>query len=590
METPTFDFFGNVLPLIGGLCLFLFGMNIMGDGLERSAGSSLKALLGKLTSGKIAGFLTGLGVTSVIQSSSATTVMVVGFVNSGIMTLKQAINVIMGANVGTTVTAWILSLSGIEGDAWFVQLLKPTSFTPILALIGIVMYMMSKKHKHKDIGTILLGFATLMFGMDTMSSAVEVLKDIPEFQNFMIMFSNPIMGVLVGAILTGIIQSSSASVGILQALSSTGAVTIGASIPIIMGQNIGTCVTALISSVGTNRNARRASIVHLSFNIIGTTVLLLVYCIVTSIFNIELISNPASEVSIAICHSAFNIICTAMMLPLSGLLEKISYWIIKEPKDSASKDKKATLDERLMETPAIAISRCHTVASQMAEVSMNTLKASLSLLKKYDSEAAEQIKSDEAAADHYEDILGSYLVKLSTYPLSDADSNESNKLLFVIGDLERISDHAVNILRSAEEIRSKDIKLTDAAKREINSITGAVNEIIDLTLKAFTNTDLESAVSVEPLEEVVDTLKVQLRANHISRMQKGECSIEAGFVWADIITNLERVSDHCSNIAGCIIEMSHDRMDIHEYLHHAKHGNPLFDAKHKEYEEKYAIV
>ena len=589
METPTFDFFNNVLPLIGGLCLFLFGMNIMGDGLERSAGGSLKSLLGKLTSSKIAGFLTGLGVTAVIQSSSATTVMVVGFVNSGLMTLKQAINVIMGANVGTTVTAWILSLSGIEGDVWYMQLLKPTSFTPILALIGIALYMMAKKNKHKDIGSILLGFATLMFGMDTMSSAVEVLKDIPEFQNFMIMFSNPIMGVLAGAILTGIIQSSSASVGILQALSSTGAVSIGASIPIIMGQNIGTCVTALISSVGTNRNARRASIVHLSFNIIGTAILLAVYCVVTAIFNIEILNDSASEVSIAICHSAFNIICTAIMLPMSGLLEKLSYAIVREPKGSDAKDKKVTLDERLMETPAIAINQCHAVASQMAEVSMNALKSSLTLLDKFDSEVAEQVKTDETAADHYEDILGSYLVKLSTHPLSDADSNEANKLLFVIGDLERISDHAVNVLRSADEIKTKDIKLTEAAKAEIKAITGAVNEIIDLTLDAFKNTNLDAAANIEPLEEVVDTLKVQLRANHIVRMQKGECSIEAGFVWADIITNLERVSDHCSNIASCIIEMSHDRMDIHEYLHRTKHGNPVFESKHAEYAAKYAI-
>ncbi|MBQ7385558.1 MAG: Na/Pi cotransporter family protein [Ruminococcus sp.] len=583
----------DALTLIGGLCLFLFGMNIMGDGLEKSAGGSLKKLLGKLTGSRGAGFLTGMGVTAVIQSSSATTVMVVGFVNSGIMTLKQAINVIMGANVGTTITSWILSLSGIEGSAWYIKILKPTSFTPILALIGIVLYMMSKKNKHKDIGMILLGFATLMFGMDTMSGAVSGLKCVPEFQNLMIMFNDspiaPLLGVLIGAILTAIIQSSSASVGILQALSSTGAVSIGASIPIIMGQNIGTCVTALISSVGTNRNARRASIVHLFFNIIGTVILLTVFWVGSSIFNIALLNNPADELSIAICHTAFNVICTAIMLPMAGLLEKISYAIVREPKDSQGKDKKATLDERLMETPAIAINQCHVVASQMAEVSMNALTSSLTLLDKFDDEVAEQVRTDETAADHYEDILGSYLVKLSTHPLSDADSNEANKLLFVIGDLERISDHAVNILRSADEIKTKDIKLTVAAKNEIKAITGAVSEIIDLTLDAFTNTNLEAASSIEPLEEVIDTLKVQLRANHIVRMQKGECSIEAGFVWADIITNLERVSDHCSNIAGCIIEMSHDRMDIHEYYNRTKHANPVFEAKHAEYAAKYSI-
>ncbi len=583
----------DVLTLIGGLCLFLFGMNIMGDSLEKSAGGSLKKLLGKLTGSRSAGFLTGMGVTAVIQSSSATTVMVVGFVNSGIMTLKQAINVIMGANVGTTITSWILSLSGIEGNAWYIKILKPTSFTPILALIGIVLFMMSKKNKHKDIGMILLGFATLMFGMDTMSGAVSGLKSVPEFQNMMIMFNDspiaPLLGVLIGALLTAIIQSSSASVGILQALSSTGAVSIGASIPIIMGQNIGTCVTALISSVGTNRNARRASIVHLFFNIIGTVILLTVFWIGSSIFNIALLNSPADEFSIAICHTAFNVICTAIMIPMAGLLEKISYAIVREPKGENKRDKKVTLDERLMETPAIAINQCHVVASQMAEVSVNALKTSLTLLDKFDDEIAEQVKTDETAADHYEDIIGSYLVKLSTYPMSDADSHEANKLLFVIGDLERISDHAVNLLRSADEIKTKDIKLTEAAKNEIKAITGAVSEIIDLTLDAFTNTNLDAAANIEPLEEVIDTLKVQLRANHIARMQKGECSIEAGFVWADIITNLERVSDHCSNIAGCIIEMSHDRMDIHEYYHRTKHGNPVFESKHKEYAAKYAI-
>ncbi len=583
----------DVLTLVGGLCLFLFGMNIMGDSLEKSAGGSLKKLLGKLTGSKTAGFLTGMGVTAVIQSSSATTVMVVGFVNSGIMTLKQAINVIMGANVGTTITSWILSLSGIEGSAWYIKIFKPTSFTPILALIGIVLYMMSKKNKHKDIGMILLGFATLMFGMDTMSGAVSGLKSVPEFQNLMIMFNDspiaPLLGVIIGAILTAVIQSSSASVGILQALSSTGAVSVGASIPIIMGQNIGTCVTALISSVGTNRNARRASIVHLFFNVIGTAILLTVFWVGSSLINIAILNSPADELSIAICHTAFNVICTAIMLPMAGLLEKISYAIVREPKGSEGKDKKATLDERLMETPAIAINQCHVVASQMAEVSMNALKSSLTLLDKYDAEIAEQVKTNETAADHYEDILGSYLVKLSTHPLSDDDSNEANKLLFVIGDLERISDHAVNILRSADEIKNKDIKLTDAAKNEIKAITGAVSEIMDLTLDAFTNTNLDAAVNIEPLEEVIDTLKVQLRANHILRMQKGECSIEAGFVWADIITNLERVSDHCSNIAGCIIEMSHDRMDIHEYYNRTKHANPVFEAKHSEYAAKYAI-
>ena len=580
----------DVLALIGGLCLFLFGMNVMGDSLEKSAGGGLNKLLSKLTTGKLAGFLTGLGVTAVIQSSSATTVMVVGFVNSGIMTLRQAINVIMGANVGTTVTSWILSLTGIESSNIIVKMFKPTSFTPILALIGIILYMMSKKSKYKDIGTILLGFATLMFGMDAMSGAVAGLKNVPEFQNILIMFQNPILGVLAGAVLTGIIQSSSASVGILQALSSTGAVTIGASIPIIMGQNIGTCVTALISSVGTNRNARRASLVHLLFNVIGTTVILIVYCIFNAIFTFEIINNPANELSIAICHTLFNVLCTAIMLPLSGLLEKLSYKLIKEPSGEKGIEKKVELDERLMTTPAVAIERCRVVSNQMAAVSMNSLRSSLKLLSTYDSEAAEQITIDENAVDHFEDILGSYLVKLSTYPLSDEDSNEANKLLFVIGDLERISDHAINILRSAKEIKDKSLEFTPSAQTELKTIISAVDEIITLTLDAFTKNDAQAATLIEPLEQVVDTLKRQLRANHIVRLQKAECSIECGFVWADILTNLERVSDHCSNIGVCIIEMAHHTMDTHEYMSKIKAGNPDFERLFAQYKEKYAIA
>ena len=579
----------DVLTLIGGLCLFLFGMNVMGESLEKSAGGGLNRLLSKLTTGKAAGFLTGLGVTAVIQSSSATTVMVVGFVNSGIMTLKQAINVIMGANVGTTVTAWILSLTGIESGSLVVQLFKPTSFTPVLALIGIGLTMFAKKTKTRDIGTILLGFATLMFGMDTMSDAVAGLKDVPEFQNLLIMFRNPILGVLAGAVLTGIIQSSSASVGILQALSSTGAVTIGASIPIIMGQNIGTCVTALISSVGTNRNARRASLVHLSFNIIGTTVILAIYCIANAIFNFQIINNPANELSIAVCHTLFNVLCTVLLLPATGLLEKLSYKFIKEPADDKIKEKNVELDERLMTTPAVAIDRCRKVSGTMAEVSVNALRSSLRLLTEYDSEVAEQIVLDESAVDHYEDILGSYLVKLSTYPMSDIDSNEASKLLFVIGDLERISDHAMNILRSSQEIMDKSLEFSESAQAELKAIIGAVDEIVTLTLDAFIRNDAQAATLIEPLEQVVDVLKKKLRANHILRLQKGHCSIECGFVWADILTNLERVSDHCSNIAVCIIEMAHDSMDIHQYLTRIKAGDPEFEKMFAQYSEKYTI-
>ena len=579
----------DVLSLIGGLCLFLFGMNLMGEALEKSAGNGLKTLLGRLTTGKTAGFITGLGVTSVIQSSSATTVMVVGFVNSGLMTLKQAINVIMGANVGTTVTAWILSLSGIKGDAWYVTMFKPSSFTPILALIGIVLYMISKNNKHKDIGVILLGFATLMFGMDTMSASVSGLKNVPEFTNILTMFSNPILGVLAGAVLTGIIQSSSASVGILQALSSTGAVSLGSAIPIIMGQNIGTTVTALISSVGTNRNARRASVVHLFFNIIGTVILLSVFAVANSIFRFGFVNTQANEFTIAVVHTVFNVLCTCLMLPLSGVLEKISCMIVKEPKVS-EEEANNELDERLMTTPAVAIERCRVLTNKMAKVSVGALKNSISQLNGVDLDIASKIRDDEGTADHYEDILGSYLVKLNTYPMSDKDSNESSKLLFCIGDLERISDHAVNILESAEEIKAKEMSFSEQAMKELNTMASAVEEIVDLAYTALRNSDLSSAAKVEPLEQVVDSLKNQLRSRHILRLKKGECSIEAGFVWSDILTNLERVADHCSNIAGCVIEMSHDSLEVHEYLHKIKAENSDFKEMYGEYAQKYALV
>lgn len=578
----------NVLTLIGGLCLFLFGMNTMGEGLEKSAGNGLKALLGKLTTGKFVGFLTGLGVTAVIQSSSATTVMVVGFVNSRLMTLRQAINVIMGANVGTTVTAWILSLAGIEGDNFFMKLLKPTSFSPVLALIGIILVMGSKNSKKKDVGGILLGFATLMFGMDTMSGAVSGLSELEGFRNIMLMFSNPILGVLVGAVMTAIIQSSSASVGVLQALSATGQITVGASIPIIMGQNIGTCVTALLSSVGANRNARRASVVHLCFNIIGTGILLAVFSIVRAVVSVPLFDSAASAWSIALVHTVFNVACTAIMFPATGLLEKLSVKLIPEPKGDAT-EAKIELDERLMNTPALAISRCHDLTVKMATVSEEALRKSMFALQDYSPELAERVRVLEGKADRYEDILGSYLVKLNTYPMSAADSHESAKLLHLIGDFERISDHAVNLLESAEEIKEKGIAFSDPAQRELKVLMAATEEIVFYTMKAFLDGDLAAASQVEPLEQVVDDLKDQLRLRHIQRLQKGECSIEVGFVWADLLTNFERVSDHCSNIAGCMIEMAHDAMDMHEYLNNIKHNNPVYQEKYKQYSEKYAL-
>ncbi|MBQ9134183.1 MAG: Na/Pi cotransporter family protein [Clostridia bacterium] len=577
----------SVLNLIGGLCLFLFGMNLMGQALERRAGDSLRIILGKLTTKKMAGFLTGLAVTSVIQSSSATTVMVVGFVNSGLLTLGQAINVIMGANVGTTVTAWLLSLGGIDSDVLWLQLLKPTSFTPILALIGIIFTMFSKSTKKKDTGVILLGFATLMYGMDSMSAAVSGLKDVPEFQQLFVTFSNPILGVLAGAILTAIIQSSSASVGILQALSATGAVSMGAAIPIIMGQNIGTCITAILSSFGTNKNAKRAALVHLSFNVIGTAILLTVFCIAKALFDIPLLSQPADHVSIAIAHSTFNILCTMMLLPMSKLLEKLAVTLIP---DAKTPEAVAELDERLLNTPAVALERCHAVAMDMAECAVESMKEALTSLQNFTPELAKSIREKEDRTDHYEDILGSYLVKLSTQQIGEKDSAEAAMLLKVIGDFERISDHSVNILESAEEMQAKNLAFSHAAKKEIAVLTSAVDEILGLSLAAFRDHDMAALAAIEPLEQVIDGLKEQLRTNHILRLQQGSCTIDAGFVWADLLTNLERTSDHCSNIAGGIIDFDRSNMNIHENVRALRAANKEYKEQYDSYLDKYAIV
>lgn len=578
----------DVLTLIGGLSLFLFGMSLMGSSLEKRAGDQLTTLLGKLTSNKLMGFLTGLLVTAVIQSSSATTVLVVGLVNSSVMTLRQAINVIMGANVGTTVTAWLLSLSGIESSNFFIQLLKPSSFTPVLALIGIILYMTAKTGKRKDTGMILLGFAVLMFGMESMSGAVSGLRDVPAFANILLMFSNPILGVLAGAVLTAIIQSSSASVGILQALASTGQVTYGTAIPIVMGQNIGTCVTALISSVGANKNARRAAMVHLSFNIIGTAVWLTVYCLLSSIFEPAIIAQPIDQFGIAVVHTVFNVLCTALLLPMSGLLEKLSMRLI--PDKSNERERSEQLDERLLATPSLAVERCRKVSEQMARVSERALQDALVSLDHYTVPLADGIREMEDQTDRYEDILGTYLVKLGTRAMSSRDSTEAAKLLHIIGDFERIADHAVNLLESAEEMHTKSIVFSSAAQQELSTLTAAVNEITTLSMRAFLSDDLTAAAKVEPLEQVVDTLKEQLRTRHILRLQRGECTLDAGFVWSDLLTNLERVADHCSNIAGCVIEMQHASLDLHEYLDNYRSGTPEFLAQYKAYSKKYALV
>ena len=581
-----FDIF-DALALIGGLCLFLFGMNVMGDGLERRAGNSLKSLLGKLTDNKFKGFLTGMGVTAVIQSSSATTVMVVGFVNSKVMTLKQSIGIIMGANIGTTVTSWLLSLGGISSDNTIIKLLKPMSFTPILALIGIAFTMFSKSSKKRDIGTILLGFATLMFGMDAMSDAVKGLASVPEFQNLFLAFKNPILGVLIGALVTAVIQSSSASVGILQALSVTGAVSYSAAIPIIMGQNIGTCVTAMLSSFGASKNAKRASFVHLLFNVIGTVIWLTVFCLVAWIFKPLMLDESASYFGIAICHTIFNILCTAVLLPASSLLEKLAYKLVPE---GDAPEKIVELDERLLVTPPIAVEQSSHLASKMAIEAFNGFRLSIQSITDYTPEIAEQIRQIEDNTDHYEDILGTYLTKLSNHQVSDEDSAIITKLLKAIGDFERISDHAVNVLESVEELREKGIEFTPAAKEEFATLCAATDEILTITETAYLNNDLALAYDVEPLEDVVDKLKTLLRNNHIVRLRDGSCTVETGFIWSDLITNFERVSDHCSNVAVGIIDISEHTMNAHEVIKHLKAGNAHYDEKFKEYSSKYSVV
>ena len=584
-EKETMDIF-NVLTMLGGLSLFLFGMNVMGQALERRAGERLRFLLGRLTTNRAAGLLTGLLVTAVIQSSSATTVMVVGFVNSGLMTLKQAINVIMGANIGTTVTAWILSLSGIDSGNVFVRLLKPSSFTPILALVGIIFYMFLKDARKKDTGMILLGFATLMFGMETMSGAVAGLAEIPAFQSLFLLFQNPLLGVLAGAFLTALIQSSSASVGILQALAVTGRVSFGAAIPIIMGQNIGTCVTAMVSSIGANKNAKRAAMVHLLFNVIGTMILLGAFCVVKIIFAPVILQEAVTLFDIAVIHSAFNLLCTMLMLPLSGFLEKLVTGLVPEGKQPQAP---VELDERLMITPPIALERCREVTADMAETAAEALKEALHTLREYSAKEGEAIREKEEKTDRYEDSLGTYLVQLSTKPMSEEDRREAAKLLKAIGDFERISDHAVNLLESAEEMQEKSLSFTGAAVSELWVIASAVDEILELSLTAFLKDDGEKAALVEPLKQVIDQLKEEMRVHHILRLQQGSCSIEAGFVWSDLLTNLERTAAHCSNIAGCVTDITPQNMNLHESLREFRSGSREFQENFKAYARKYAL-
>ena len=577
----------NVLNLIGGLSLFLFGMTLMGQALERRAGNRLKALLGRMTTNRFAGLLTGLGVTAIIQSSSATTVMVVGFVNSGLMTLKQSINVIMGANIGTTVTAWILSLAGIESSNFFIRLLKPSSFTPVLALAGIIFYMASKNSKRKDTGLILLGFATLMYGMETMSDAVSVLRNVPSFQQMFLAFTNPVLGVIAGAVLTAIIQSSSASVGILQALASTGAVSYGAAIPIIMGQNIGTCITAMLSSIGTTRNAKRAALVHFAFNLIGAAVWLTVFCLVKTILAPIFLTQAADLMGIAVVHSMFNILCTLLMLPFSQVLEQMVCRILP---DAKVPEKEKELDERLLGSPALALNQCRQVLSNMAELSIRAFRDSAACVLNYDKVIADRIREAENNTDHLEDLISTYLLKLTSRHLGDEESVKATEYLKLIGDYERIADHAVNILESAEEIVNKNVEFSDDAVDEYRTICAAVTEILNLSFSAFSEEDIEAARKTEPLEEVIDMLKEDLRTRHFLRLQRGECSVAAGFVWSDLLTNLERVSDHCSNISGCVLDSVGSTMNIHENQRVLKNSDEEYKQEYIFFQHKYRLT
>ncbi len=576
----------DILSLVGGLALFLFGMQTMGNALEKKAGGQLKSVLSKMTDNPLKGFVLGLIVTSIIQSSSATTVMVVGFVNSGIMTLHQSIGIIMGANVGTTITAWILSLMAVDGGG-IMAFFKPSSFVPVLAIIGVFMLMFKKKQKSKDTATILLGFAVLMTGMAAMSDAVAGLKNVPEFTNILTLFSNPILGVVAGAVMTAIIQSSSASVGILQAISTTGAITFGSAIPLIMGMGIGTCITAVLAAIGANKNAKRATLVHLYFNVIGTPVALALFYGANALFQFDFFDDTVGEVEIAIINTVFKLFCTIFWFPLIKVLEKLATVSVR---DTEEKEKYEVLDERLFATPAVAVERCKDVTITMAEISVEAIEKSLDMLSEYNSQVGEEILKAENKADKYEDKLGSYLVKVSALELSDEDGAETTKLLHIISDFERISDHAVNILKSAEEIADKNLSFSEKAQAELSALTSAVSEIATLAYKSFAENDLESAYKVEPLEQVVDDLKDKIKSKHIKRLQEGRCTIELGFILGDLLTNLERVSDHCSNIAGLVIEMTHNEMDLHRYLKKVKTDpNSQYNNLYESYSEKYSI-
>lgn len=583
-----------LLSLIGGLGLFLYGMNTMGEGLSKASGGKLERILEKLTSNPIKGVLLGAGVTAIIQSSSATTVMVVGFVNSGIMKLSQAVGIIMGANIGTTATSWILSLTGIESGNVWVKLFKPSSFSPILAIVGVIFIMFSKKEKLHDIGKIMVGFAILMTGMSAMSAAVEPLADVPEFTNILIMFSNPILGMIAGLVLTAIIQSSSASVGILQALCVTGTLTYATALPIIMGQNIGTCVTAMLSSVGANKNARRAALVHLYFNIIGTTVFMVVFYLINAFLPFAFLGESANAVGIAIIHSVFNIVATIVLLPFGKVLVKLACMTVREDPEEQEAlevpDEFALLDERFLDKPSLALEHSRMVTNNMAKLSKKALFESFDLLKSYSPEHSQRVSAMEDRVDKYEDMLGTYLMKISSKNLSEKDSETLSLLLHTIGNFERICDHACNLSEAAKEMYDKKLTFSDKARVELDVFTDAIKEIIDKAFTSFANEDLELAGTVEPLEEVIDDLNMELKGRHVRRLRKGTCTIELGFVLSDITTNYERIADHCSNIAVCLIQVKKEGFDTHEYLDTMKReDNEEFKSRYAEFKEKYRL-
>lgn len=589
------DIFG-VLSLIGGLAIFLYGMNLLGEGLTGASGGKLEKILEKLTSSPIKAVLLGAGVTAVIQSSSATTVMVVGFVNSGIMKLSQAVGVIMGANIGTTITSWILSLTGIESSNIFISLLKPTSFSPVLAAVGIIFLMFLKKDSLKNPGKIMIGFALLMYGMDAMSSSVAPLAEVPQFASILTAFSNPVLGMLAGMLFTAIIQSSSASVGILQALCSTGILSYATALPIIMGQNIGTCVTALLSSIGATKNGKRAAIIHLYFNVIGTVTFMIVFYALNAVIHFSFLNLTAQEFGIAVIHTTFNIITTAYLLPLRKVLEKLAYATIKLDDDEKrimdrrSENEFALLDDRFLEAPSLAVEHCKQVINKMADISRESLFISMSLIGGYDEEQALRVGELETRADKYEDALGTYIMKISTKNLKKEDSEMLNVMLHCIGDFERISDHACNICDSARELQQKNMQFSPKAETELDILSSAVREAVDISFDAFKSNSKNEADKVEPLEELIETLAVELKARHIRRLREGKCTIELGFAHSDILNNLERVADHCSNIAVDVIQSDQLEFDAHEYLDGIKNkDNQQFARDYKAYKEKYRL-